>query len=188
MPWSFSPDIKVEALALYAAGASCRAAAAVLRARGNGPSQESIHQWAAEAGILRTKSRADELMNSRLQERSIEEADMMRLRAREFALNRKWSSRYIAEVLGVSRNFVKHALGESVDSPSNATRKRHWEADHPDVDERRQALYTAIDMKDAGESIPAIACAVSRSESIVWLWLRDAGRTGSRDHPKRSKS
>lgn len=185
-----------EAVKLYTGGLSCRGAAAAMKERhAHTPSQETIHQWAKAAGVLRTKSRADEIQNARRAGRTISAADGLRSQARKLRREHKWSVKYIAGVLGVSRNFVERAIFKKrslrqrtrrrmpASRASRATRLRAWQADHPDVIDRIRAMHVAVTMKDAGATLPEIVFRTKRSKKTIWTWLRETGRTGSVQHP-----
>jgi hypothetical protein len=60
----YDARLRALALELYAGGRSCRGAAAELKRLHPNiatPSQETVHQWAFAAGILRDKTRSDEI-------------------------------------------------------------------------------------------------------------------------------
>ncbi len=168
-----------EALQLYASGLSCRAVAREIKRRhGNGPSHAAVCEWAFAAGLLRDKSRADELQNARRNERHY---DSLRAEARRLAEEHLWSVRRIAAHLHVSRNFVKRAIDDEYkDDPSSATLKRRWSAMLPDVDRRRAVRDEVIARRERGERLKDIVAATGKSLATVCKYLREAGLTNSK--------
>jgi transposase len=165
---TFKTRIRREAMALYAPGLSCRAVAAALRLRHSpSPSQESVHQWARADGILRNKTRADELMNAR---RNGRDYDAIRARAPRLHSLMKWSVRAIALHFGVSRNVIKRIVARQ-DTPAQATWKRAWIAHHPDVEKRRADYARAAELRADGKTLAEIARTLGRPYSTVSAWF-----------------
>ena len=164
--------IRSEAMRLYASGLSCRSVIRELKkSRDVVPSQESVHQWAKAAGILRTKSRADELMNAR---RIGRDFDAVRREGRRLRTQLNWSVRAIAQHLGVSRNVIKRVVLN--DSPSKATHRRAWMAHHPDVEKRRADYERAASMRADGKRFSEIARAIGRPYPTIYSWFRAGAR------------
>lgn len=177
-PTTFRTRMRKEALRLYASGLSCRAVALELKkAHDAAPSQESIHQWAKAAGILRTKSRADELQNARRHGRNYDE---LRKQARHLAEENLWSVRRISEHLGVTRKVVQRAIArEHRLDPSEATERRQWQAYLPDVEARRARRDDVIARREKGQTYPEIVAATGLSAATVFTYCKRAGLTKS---------
>ena len=187
-PQGFTARVRAEALRLYKTGLSCRRVAAALKATHDpAPSQETVFQWCRAEGILRDRTRANELMNSRLNGRDY---DAVRGEVAVLA-EEQLSIHEIARRLGVSRNFVKRHFPEDFEYESAdggvakntptrlraAMERRYWQAYLPDVEERRRIRDEVIARRERGETLPAIAAAVGKSPATVWLYCREAGLT-----------
>jgi transposase len=172
----FTTRVTREALRFYAQGLSCRKVAAILSITFDpAPSQETIYQWARVAGIIRTKTRANELREARRQGKNF---DAIREEARHLAVDRLWSVRRISEQLHVSRGVVTRALAGSYESrehlltPREATIRRKWQAYLPDVEQRRARRDEVIDRRERGETYTSIAAALGVSRSTVYSDVR----------------
>lgn len=173
---TFKTRIRREALKLYASGLSSRAVVRELeKSYSPAPSQESICQWAKAAGILRSKTRANELRAKRVHQKDY---DRIRQIARQLSDERQLSPMHIARVLGVQKSVIRRAIARDQRlDPSEATLRRKWQADLPDVNERLHKRETVITMRERGATYPQIIAATGLSQSTVSIYLRSAGLT-----------
>lgn len=149
---------------------SCRAVARKLRELHPDivtPSQETVHTWCRRAGILRNKTQADEIAQHN---RNGIDYDRIREEAPVLASERNWSVHAIARHFGVSRNVINRVVAR--DTRSDATRRRHNLADHPDTNKRREDQVYAATRRAEGAAIRDIAAELGRPEPTVRRWLR----------------
>ncbi len=180
----YPAEVVEEALRLYIdERLSCRGVEARLREKHSpAPSQESIHQWVKAHGLLRTKSQADVIQNSRRNGRDYE--GEVGPRAQELA-TRKLSVRRIARELGVSRQAVKrHLSEEDRPGPAMATIRQAWEADTPEARARRARRDQVVVMRHDGATYPEIEEESGLSTATVYLYLKGAGLVADEDLPE----
>lgn len=164
---------------------SCRGVAARLAETYDpAPSQEWVYQRLRERGVLRSKSRALRVRNGR---ENSKDYDALAAEAAKLAANRKLSIRRIAQDLGVSRNMARQAVRKADRcNPSRATRRRAWEADLPDVEDRLDRRARVIYLRrELGKTYAEIAAATGLARSTICVYLKDAGLIGSRSRPRR---
>jgi len=163
---------------------SCRGVVARLKELHPGdpaPSQEWVNVHLRRRGVLRDKSRADEIMNAR---RNGKDYDGLAVRAHELA-SQKLSVRAIARRLDVSRNFVRLRAPEAAVGASEATKRQAWETDNPAASARRARRARVAELRMrwlAGEhwDLKAIVADVGASLATVSSDLRATGLAGVR--------
>lgn len=172
----YKTALRRRAVDLYRKGLSCRAIEKAFRSEFSpAPSRAIINDWVKSAGVVRTRSRADELMNARLNGRDY---DQMRKRVLYLATEKLWSIRRIANELGVSRNFVARAVPRSYHcDPAEATERRAWQAFHPDVERRRAKRDLVVTLRERGLTYPQITEKTGVSKAMVYRYCRLAGLT-----------
>lgn len=171
----FKTGIRKEAQRLYETGLSCRAVAEELaKVHSPAPSQESIHQWMRNAGVLRTKSRAMELREAK---KHGKDYDRIRQQARRLVIEEALCEKSAAKILGVGRKVVERALPEDerVTDPSEAMLRRKWQSNLPDVEQRRAIRDEVIARRERGETLDQIVAATGKSKATVSKYIRDAG-------------
>jgi len=163
---------------------SCRGVARRLAAKHDPPpSQQWVFDHLRRRGVLRSRSQADRVFNSR---RTGKDYDALGRRARQLAGEKRWSVRQIARALGVSRNMVHAALrpDDRLDA-RQATLRRKWVADHPDVEARLDRRASAVFWRRQGLTYSRIAKLTGLSSATIYVALKEANLTGSRQRPCR---
>jgi hypothetical protein len=178
---AYPARLRSEARRLYLSGMSCRRVTRELRVLhdGEGPSQETIHQWMRMAGILRSKSRADEIHNAQRSGRDIQAADDLRTTARRLVRGKNFSVTRVAAMLGVCRKFVIRACKGEVPTRAGAQRLLKWWADLPEVEARRRRRALVIEMRLGRATYPEITKATGLSTATISVYLREARLTNS---------
>lgn len=162
-----------EALELYARGWSCRTVAADLARRYDpAPSQQWVYERVRDAGVVRSKSRAMELREAR---RHGKNYDRLRREARRLAVEGHLSIREISRRLGVSRNMVQRTVPELKTSRREATIRRCWFADLPDVKRRQERRELVVRLRREGKKYREISAATGLCWATIYLYLRAAG-------------
>lgn len=155
---------------------SCRGVVKALARRfDRAPSQQWVFDHLRRRGVLRTKSDADRIQNSR---RTGKDYSALRRTARRLAQEKRWSVRHIARVLDVSRGMVRRSV-DPVDrcDPSQATTRRAWQAEHPDVESRLDKHASAVFWRRQGRTYREIAGLTGLSIATIYLALKAAGMT-----------
>lgn len=147
------------------------------------PSQQWVFERVRDAGVLRSRSRADRLQNT---ERTGIDYDQVEAQSVRLVLVEKRSVREVAEQLGVSRGTVKRAVGDLAPDPSKATEIRRWQSPHPDARARRRRLELVRELREAGLSHQEISRLTGVSPATTYLDLKRLGLTGSRQQPRRA--
>lgn len=172
----YKTRLRQEAKRLYASGMSCREVARELaKTHSPTPTHESIRGWMAAAGILRGIRRALELRAIR--ERG-KDYDRIRAIARRLSNEKQLSPSHIARVLGVQKSVIRRVLDrdQRLDS-AEATLRRNWQADLPDVHERLRKRELVVTLRERGATYPQIKATTGLSAATVYKYLREAGLT-----------
>lgn len=159
---------------------SCRAVAAKLAEESPEGEPSPSHTWVYDhlgrLGVLRTKSQADVVLQSR--RRGKDYAAIHEV-ARRLTLEHNWSTRHIARLLGVTHKSIAFAIGPDERlNARDATLRRNWHADHPDVVKRVRRRARCISMRIDGATYSEIMLALQISKPTVSAYLRGAGLTG----------